>query len=71
MIGQYTWLEGEVNKRIQRPITISPELAARCDGNDRTERMGKAFRAVLKTPHSAVMKDTAKRKRERDKPGKH
>jgi hypothetical protein len=50
-----------------KPITISPELAARCDGNDQTERMDKAVRAVLNTPHSAVMKDTAKRKREREK----
>ena len=50
-----------------KPITISPELAARCDGNDQTERMGKAFRAVLNTPHSAVEANTKKRKRAREK----
>lgn len=48
-----------------KPISISPELAARCDGTDQAERMDKAFRAVLNTPHSAVTKDTAKRKRAR------
>lgn len=49
-----------------KPIKISDELAARCDGNDQAERMDKAFRAVLSTPHSAVIKDTAKRKRARE-----
>jgi hypothetical protein len=48
-----------------KPILISPELAARCDGNDQAERMDKLFRAVLSVPHSAVLKDTAKRKRSR------
>jgi hypothetical protein len=46
-----------------KSIQISPELAVRCDGNDQAERMDKAFRAVLNTPHTAVLKDTAKRKR--------
>ena len=50
-----------------KPIQISPELAARCDGNDQAERMDAAFRAVLKVPHSAVLKDTGKRKRARAK----
>jgi hypothetical protein len=54
-------------KRQAKPISIPPELAARCDGNDQAERMDKAFRAVLSTPHSAVMKDTAKRKKARAK----
>jgi hypothetical protein len=54
-------------KQESKPIQISPELAARCDGNDQAERMDKAFRAVLSTPHSAVIKDTAKRKRTREK----
>jgi hypothetical protein len=48
-----------------KPMSISPELAARCEGNDQAERMDKAFRAVLSVPHSAVLKDTAKRKRVR------
>jgi len=50
-----------------KPIHIPPELAARCDGNDQAERMDAAFRAILSTPHSAVVKDTAKRKRAREK----
>lgn len=50
-----------------KPISIPPELAARCNGSDQAERMDKAFRAVLSVPHSAVMKDTAKRKRARAK----
>jgi hypothetical protein len=29
-----------------KPIQISPELAARCEGGDQAERMDKAFRAV-------------------------
>lgn len=48
-----------------KPISIPPELAARCDGNDQAERLDKAFRAVLNTTHSAVKKDTAKRRRAR------
>jgi hypothetical protein len=54
-------------KNQQKPIQISPELAARCDGNDQAERMDKAFRAVLNTPHSEVVRDTVKRKRRRTK----
>ncbi len=50
-----------------KPISIPPELAARCDGSDQAERMDKLFRAVLAIPHSAVLKDTAKRKRARAK----
>jgi len=48
-----------------KPISIPPELAARCDGNDQAKRMDAAFRAILSTPHSAVTKDTAKRRRAR------
>ena len=39
-----------------KPISISPELAERCDGGDQAERMDAALRAILSTPHSAVMK---------------
>ena len=53
-------------KSTPKPITISPELEARCDGNDQAERMDKVFRAVLSVPHSAVLKDAAKRKRVRE-----
>lgn len=52
-------------KQQTKPITISPELAARCEGTDQAERMDAAFRAVFSVPHSAVLKDTAKRKRTR------
>jgi hypothetical protein len=52
-------------KQELKPIQIPPKLAARCEGNDQAERMDKAFRALLSTPHSAVLKDTAKRKRAR------
>jgi hypothetical protein len=54
-------------KRESKPIQITPELAARCEGNNQAERMDAAFRAVLNVPHSAVIKDTAKRKRARAK----
>lgn len=50
-----------------KPIAISPALAARCEGNDQAERMDAAFRAVLKVPRSAVLKDTAKRRLARAK----
>jgi hypothetical protein len=46
-------------------IHISPELAARCDAADQAERMDAVFRAVVTVPHSAVVGDTAKRKRAR------
>jgi hypothetical protein len=50
-----------------KPIQISPELLARCNGPDQAERMDAAFSAVLKVPRSVVLKDTAKRKRARAK----
>ena len=53
-------------KTAYKPISISPELAARFEGNDQAERMDAAFRAMLKVPHSAVINDTAKRKRVRE-----
>jgi len=54
-------------KHQPKPISISPELAARCDRPDAAERMDKMFRAVISVPHSAVLKDEAKRKRARAK----
>jgi hypothetical protein len=53
--------------REPKPMNISPELAARCDRPDGAERMDQLFRAVISTPHSAVLKDEAKRKRARAK----
>lgn len=58
-------MDGLEMKREPKPISISPELAARCDGNDQAQRMDAAFRAMLTVSHSAVMEDTAKRKRAR------
>ena len=37
------------------------------NGDDQAERINAALRAILKVPRSAVMKDTAKRKRARAK----
>ena len=48
-----------------KPISIPETIAARCDRPDQAERMDRLFRAVLTVPRSAVLKDTAKRKRER------
>jgi hypothetical protein len=46
-----------------KPISIPPELVARCDGSGQAERMDAALRAVLSVPHSSIVKDAAKRKR--------
>ncbi len=50
-----------------KTISISPELAARCERPDAAERMDKLFRAVLKVPRSAVLEDIQERKRTRAK----
>ena len=50
-----------------KPISIPPDIAARCDRPDGAERMDNLFRAVLTVPHSAVLKDAAKRKQAREK----
>jgi hypothetical protein len=57
----------EIMKSNPKPINIPPELIARCNGTDQAERMDALFRAVLRVPHSAVVKDTAKRARARAK----
>ncbi len=54
-------------KSVPKPIQIESEIAARCSGPDQAERMDALFRAVLSVPHSAVVKDAAKRKRARAK----
>ena len=48
-----------------RPIQIPDDIAARCVGPDQAERMDRALRAVIGTPHTAVTKDTKKRARSR------
>lgn len=50
-----------------KAIDIPPDIAARCDGPDQAERMDGVFRAVISVPHSAVLKDTRKRKAARAK----
>ena len=48
-----------------KPISIPPDIAARCNGPDQADRMDKVFRAVISVPHSAVLKDERKRKKAR------
>jgi hypothetical protein len=54
--------------RQPKPITISPDLAVRCDRPDAAERMDQLFRAVISVPHSVVVKEEEKWKQAR---GKH
>jgi hypothetical protein len=54
-------------KREPKPIQISPEVAARCDGSDQAERMDALFRAVISVPHSTIVKEEEKWKRARAK----
>jgi hypothetical protein len=44
-------------KPTPKPITISDDMAARCNASDQAERMDNLFRAVLAVPHSAVLKE--------------
>jgi hypothetical protein len=56
-----------VKSRSNQTDIHSAELAAGCDGNNQAEGMDAALGAVLKVPHSAVLKNTAKRRRARTK----
>lgn len=40
-----------------KPLSISPELAAHCDGPDQDERMDVAFRTVLTVSTASIPKD--------------
>jgi hypothetical protein len=45
------------------PITIPPEIAARCDAPNQAETFDRGVRAFLAVPKSAVLKEEAKAKR--------
>ena len=45
------------------PITIPPEIAAKCDGPNQAENFDRGIRAFLSVPKSAVLKEEAKAKR--------
>ena len=49
------------------PITIPPDLAAKCDGPNQFENFDKLFRAVIAVPKAAIDKEEAKWKRARAK----
>jgi hypothetical protein len=46
-----------------KPINISPELAAKCDGPDQFARFDTAFRAMMAVPKAEIDKREAKWKR--------
>ena len=52
------------------PISISDDLAARCDGPNQFETFDRGVRAFLAVPKSAVLKAEAKDKRLKKKPAK-
>jgi hypothetical protein len=45
------------------PITIPPEIAAKCDAPKQAETFDRGVRAFLGVPKSAVLKEEAKAKR--------
>ena len=45
------------------PITIPPEIAAKCDAPNQAENFDRGIRAFLSVPKSAVLKEEAKAKR--------
>jgi hypothetical protein len=55
-----------------KPITIPPEIAAKCDGPDQHAAFDRGLRAFLSVPKSAVVKaeKTAKRRKARAQSGK-
>lgn len=51
----------------RKPIVVSPELAAKCDGPNQFENFDRLFRAVIAVPKAAIDKEEAKWKRARAK----
>jgi len=49
------------------PISIPPEIAAKCDGPDQSETFDRGVRLFLSVPKSAVLKDEAKTKRRKER----
>jgi hypothetical protein len=50
-----------------KPIVISDELAAKCDGPDQFERFDRMFRTVIAVPKAEIDKREAKWKQARKK----
>ncbi len=50
-----------------RPIALSPETIAKCDGPDQFKTFDKMFRSVIAVPKATVEKEEAKWKRKREK----
>jgi len=55
--------DGVSMKPAPTPITISPEIAAKCDAPNQAENFDRGIRAFLAVPKSAVLKEEAKAKR--------
>jgi hypothetical protein len=49
------------------PLTIPPEIAAKCDAPNQAENFDRGIRAFLAIPKSAVLKEEAKAKRRKQK----
>jgi hypothetical protein len=45
------------------PITIPPEIAAKCDAPNQAENFDRGIRAFLSVPKSAMLKQEARAKR--------
>ena len=46
-----------------RPIALSPEVIAKCDGSDQFEKFDRMFRTVIAVPKAEIDKREAKWKR--------
>lgn len=42
-----------------KPISIPPEIAARCDGQDQFQKFDQLLRTVIAVPHSEIVKREA------------
>lgn len=49
------------------PISIPPEIAAKCDGTDQFQNFDRGVRLFLSVSKSAVLKDEAKAKRRKER----
>ena len=47
------------------PLTIPPEIAAKCDAPNQAETFDRGVRAFLAVPKSAVLKEEAKTRRKK------
>jgi len=56
---------GAMKSAASGPITIPPEIAAKCDGPNQFENFDRLFRAVIAAPKAAIDKAEAKWKRAR------